>query len=128
VGFDCELYEAQLAQGGGSSGAASKSTQFNQQLSKLRSVGELDVEQRRPRQRRPTPKLRTFGDSESLSSHRSVTGRIARRIAAQYEYVPAGKPLLQIVDGENLELKMNVPSAWLTWLRWARHCRFILMT
>jgi len=118
VGFDCELYEAQLHKAEAAADAASKVYSVNKQLSTLRSVGELDVEQAKAKAKE--------ADAEAAYVRATVnrcrvtapfTGRIAKRIAAQYEYVPAGKPLLQIVDGGNLELKLNVPSVWLTWLR-----------
>jgi membrane fusion protein, multidrug efflux system len=118
VGFDCELYEAQLRKAEAAADAASKVYAVNKQLSTLRSVGELDVEQ-------AGAKAKEAG-AEAAYVRATVNrcrvtapfaGRVAKRIAAQYEYVPAGKPLLQIVDGENLELKLNVPSVWLGWLR-----------
>ena len=118
VGFDCELYAAQLRKAEAAADAAGKVYAVNKQLSALHSVGELDVEQAKAKAKE--------ADAEAAYVQATVdrcqvtapfAGRIAKRIAAQYEYVSAGKPLLQIVDGENLELKLNVPSIWLAWLR-----------
>jgi RND family efflux transporter MFP subunit len=118
VGFDCELYAAQLRKVEAAAEAAGKVYAVNKQLSALRSVGELDVEQAKAKAKE--------ADADAAYVRATVNrcqvtapfaGRVAKRIAAQYEYVPAGKPLLQIVDGENLELKLNVPSVWLAWLR-----------
>lgn len=118
VGFDCELYAAQLRKAEAAAEAANKVYAVNQQLSALRSVGELDVEQAKAKAKE--------ADAEAAYVRATVNrcrvtapfgGRIAKRMAAQFEYVPAGKPLLQIVDSENLELKLNVPSVWLAWLR-----------
>jgi len=118
VGFDCELYAAQLHKAEAAAEAAGKVYAVNKQLSALRSVGELDVEQAKAKAKEAD------ADAEYVRAtvnRCQVTapfaGRVAKRIAAQYEYVPAGKALLQIVDGENLELKLNVPSMWLAWLR-----------
>jgi membrane fusion protein (multidrug efflux system) len=118
VAFDCELYEAQLRKAEASAEAADKVYVVNKQLVTLRSVGELDVEQAKAKAKE--------ADAEAAYVRATVSrcrvtapfgGHIAKRLAAQFEYVPAGKPLLQIVDSENLELKLNVPSVWLAWLR-----------
>ncbi|HEX2584000.1 MAG TPA: efflux RND transporter periplasmic adaptor subunit [Steroidobacteraceae bacterium] len=118
VEFDCELYEAQLQKTEASADAASKTYEINKQLSTLHSVGELDVEQAKAKAKETAAEsayVRAMVDHCRIVA--PFTGRIAKRIAAQYEYVSAGKPLLQIVDDKNLELKLIVPSGWLAWLR-----------
>jgi len=118
VGFDCELYEAQLRKAESAAEVADKVYTVNKQLSTLRSVGELDVEQAKAKAKEAAAEAAYFRATVSRCRVAApFRGRVARRLAAQFEYVPAGKPLLQIVDSENLELKLNVPSAWLTWLR-----------
>lgn len=117
VAFDCEAYEAQLLKASAAAAAASKAYDVNKQLSTLHSVGEMDVEEAKAKMKE------TAADAayvQSTVDHCRITapfaGRITKLLASQYEYVPAGKPLLQIVDDKNLELKLIVPSAWLTWL------------
>jgi RND family efflux transporter MFP subunit len=118
VAFDCELYEAQLHKAQAAAQAAHKLYEVDQQLASLHSVGQLDIEQARAKAQE--------ADAEVQFVHATVdhcrivapfNGRVAKRIAAQYEYVPPGKPLLEILDSENLELKLIVPSSWLGWLR-----------
>ncbi len=118
VGFDCELYSAQLRKAEAAAEAANKVYAVNTQLSALRSVGELDVEQAKAKAKEAEADaayVRAIVDRCRITA--PFSGRVAKRLAAQSEYVSAGKPLLQIVDGENLELKLNVPSNWLSWLR-----------
>lgn len=118
VGFDCELYAAQLRKAEASAEAANKVYAVNTQLSALRSVGELDVEQAKAKAKEADAEasyVRAIVDRCRITA--PFSGRVAKRLAAQSEYVSAGKPLLQIVDGENLELKLSVPSIWLGWLR-----------
>jgi len=118
VGFDCELYAAQLLKVEAAAEAAGKVYAVNQQLSALRSVGELDVEQAKAKAKEANADAAYVKATvKRCQVTAPFAGRVAKRIAAQYEYVPAGKPLLQIVDGEHLELKLNVPSVWLAWLR-----------
>ena len=118
VGFDCDLYAAQLSKVEATADAAAKVFAVNQKLSALHSVGELDVEEAKAKAKE--------ADAEAVYMRETVdrcqvtapfSGRVAKRLVAQYEYVAAGKPLLQIVDTEDLELKLIVPSAWLSWLR-----------
>jgi len=118
VAFDCELYQAQLRKAEAGAQAANKVYAVNKQLSTLRSVGELDVEQARAKAKESDAEAAYFRATVSRCRVSApFGGRVAKRLAAQFEYVPAGKPLLQIVDSENLELKLNVPSVWLAWLR-----------
>jgi len=44
-------------------------------------------------------------------------GRVARLAVAQYQFVTAGTPLMEIVDTRKLEVQAVVPSHWLAWLR-----------
>jgi membrane fusion protein (multidrug efflux system) len=117
VAFDCELYAAQLRKAEAGAEAAGKVYAVNKQLSDLRSVGELDVEQAKAKAKEAEAEasyVRAIVDRCQITA--PFAGRVAKRLASQSEYVAAGKPLLQIVDGENLELKLNVPSSWLAWL------------
>jgi multidrug efflux pump subunit AcrA (membrane-fusion protein) len=45
------------------------------------------------------------------------SGRVAKRLAANYQYVTPGTPLLGLIDTSELELQLIVPSQWLTWLK-----------
>jgi membrane fusion protein, multidrug efflux system len=118
VGFDCEMYAAQLRKVEAAAEAANKVYAVNKELSALRSVGELDVEQAKAKAKEADAEAAYVRATVNRCRVRApFAGRITKRMAAQFEYVPAGKPLLQIVDSENLELKLNVPSVWLAWLR-----------
>jgi membrane fusion protein, multidrug efflux system len=118
VGFDCTMYEAQLRKVAATADAAAKVYAVNQKLSTMHSVGELDVEQAKAKAKESEAEAAYVRATVSRCQvNAPFSGRVAKRVASQYEYVPAGKPLLQIVDTEDLELKLIVPSAWLTWLR-----------
>ena len=116
VGFDCTLYEAQLQKAEAAAEAARKIYDVNMRLNALHSVGELEVELAKGKAKENEAEaafVRATVDRCRITA--PFAGRVTKRIAAQYESVPAGKPLLQIVD-EDLELKLIVPSRWLTWL------------
>ncbi|MCR6629892.1 MAG: HlyD family efflux transporter periplasmic adaptor subunit [Magnetospirillum sp.] len=44
-------------------------------------------------------------------------GRVAAVMAREYQHVPEGAPLLEILSDRDLELEMMVPSRWLAWLK-----------
>jgi len=44
------------------------------------------------------------------------SGRVAKTYVEPHEYVTQGKPLLEVVNTKQLEVKLIVPSRWLTWL------------
>src|SRR3569833_122167 len=118
VGCDCDLYAAQLRKVQAGADAAAKVYTVNQKLGELHSVGELDVEQAQARVKEADAEaayMRTIVSRCQVMA--PFSGRVSKRVVAQYEYVQAGKPLLQIIDAENLELKLVVPSRWLGWLR-----------
>ena len=49
--------------------------------------------------------------------HAPFSGRVAKRLVAEHQYVNTGTPLLDILGSEQLELQMIVPSGWLAWLK-----------
>jgi RND family efflux transporter MFP subunit len=118
VGFDCTMYDAQLRKVEATADAAAKVYAVNQKLSAMHSVGELDVEQAKAKAKESEAEAAYVRAMVSRCQvNAPFSGRVAKRVASQYEYVPGGKPLLQIVDTEDLELKLIVPSKWLSWLR-----------
>lgn len=118
VGLDCDLYAAQLRKVQAGADAAAKVYAVNQKLSALHSVGELDVEQAQAKVKEADAEaayMRTIVSRCQVMA--PFAGRVSKRVVAQYEYVQAGKPLLQIVAAGDLELRLIVPSRWLAWLR-----------
>lgn len=118
VGFDCDLYAAQLRKVEAAADAATKVYAVDQKLSALHSVGAVDVEEAAAKAKEANAEAAYVRLTVSRCQVMApFSGRISKRVVAQYEYVQAGRPLLQIVDTGDLELKLIVPSRWLTWLR-----------
>jgi membrane fusion protein (multidrug efflux system) len=53
-------------------------------------------------------------------------GRVVKRQAAVYQYVNPGAPVLDIVDAGALEIRMLVPSKWLTQLKSGSHFTVVI--
>lgn len=118
VEFDCGLYRAQLAKAQATAAAATQQLEVTRQLAKLHSVGAMDVAQAEARAKESTADadyMRTTVGKCSI--HAPFAGSVAKREAAPYEYVTAGKPLLEILETGALEVKLIVPSRWLATLK-----------
>lgn len=115
VAFDCDTYSAQLSKAQASLEAASELVKVNDQLAKLNSAGALEVTQARGKAKEAaadTRYMKTVVSKCAISA--PFDGRVARRVAAVHQYVSPGTPVLEIVDAGQLELRMIVPSKWLS--------------
>ena len=118
VGFECSLYEAQLKKAQAITDSARKLLQVNQRLADLHSVGELELEQSAAKVREAEAELHYMKTSvDKCVIHAPFSGRVAKRLVAEHQYVNTGTPLLDILGSEQLELQMIVPSGWLAWLK-----------
>ncbi|TDR77893.1 efflux RND transporter periplasmic adaptor subunit [Paludibacterium purpuratum] len=118
VTFDCNSYRAQLRKAQASLEAASRLVQVNTQLAKLNSVGELEVVQAQGKAKEAAADasyMQTVVGKCVISA--PFDGRVARRIAAVHQFVNPGNPVLDVVDAGPLELRMLVPSKWLSKLK-----------
>lgn len=118
VGFDCALYRAQLRKAEATAAAAGKQEQVTQRLAQLHSVGALDVEQARAKAKEAAADAAYMRTTVSACRIEApFDGRVAKRVAAPYEYVTPGKPVLEILDTGHLEVQLIVPSSWLKWVQ-----------
>ncbi|MBL8471746.1 MAG: efflux RND transporter periplasmic adaptor subunit [Rhodocyclaceae bacterium] len=115
--FDCALFRAQLAKAAASAESARQTLKVNRRLAELGSISTLEVDQA----------LGKLKESEAETAAMSVTvskctitapyaGRIAKLHVEPFQFVQPGKPLAEILDSQNLEVKLIVPSKWLAWL------------
>lgn len=118
VAFDCGLYQAQQRKAEATAAAAEREQEVTRKLASLHSVGALEVGQAEARAKEAAADaayMRTTVDKCSIRA--PFAGRVARREAAAFEYVTPGKPLLEILDSGALEVKLIVPSRWLSTLK-----------
>lgn len=118
VGFDCALFRSQLAKNEATAGAAKQELKVNQRLAELGSIGALEVDLSAAKVKETEAEVASMRTTVSKCTlHAPFAGRVARVHAEPHQYVPAGTPLLEILDTRNLELQMIVPSRWLAWLK-----------
>ncbi|WP_211186643.1 efflux RND transporter periplasmic adaptor subunit [Rouxiella aceris] len=122
IEFDCGTYRAQLRKAQAALEAANQLVKVNNQLAKYNSVGSLELTQAKGKAEEAAADTSYM---QSVVSKCVITapfeGRVAKRQAAVYQYANPGMPILDIVDSGSLEIRMLVPSKWLTRLKAGSH-------
>jgi len=118
VGFDCTLFKAQLNKAQSTAEAARQTLQVNQRLAELNSIGRLEVELADARLKESSAEVAYMQATVSKCAITApFAGRIVKRLAASFQFVTPGTPLLAVQDAEELEIRMIVPSQWLATLK-----------
>lgn len=118
VGFDCSLLQSQLRKAEAATEAAQAVLQSNQRMAELDSVGKFEVRQSQAKLKEAEAEAagaRVLVGRCSIAA--PFAGRIVKRQVGAHQYVTPGTPLLDIVQTDQLELQMLVPSKWLAWLK-----------
>lgn len=118
VAFDCSLFQAQLGKARATLDTARQTLVVQTRLAELNSTGALELQQAQGRVNEGTAEVAySQATVNRCTIHAPFTGRIAKRLAANYQYVTPGTPLLGLIDTSELELQLIVPSQWLTRLK-----------
>ena len=123
VEFDCALFRAQLSKAEAQAESAQQALRVSRRLAELNSISNLEVEQAGAKVKETEAEAGAMRVTVSKCSlNAPFSGRVAKTYVEPHEYVTQGKPLLEVVNTKQLEVKLIVPSRWLTWL--ARGKRF----
>ncbi|WP_137938882.1 efflux RND transporter periplasmic adaptor subunit [Chitinivorax sp. B] len=118
VEFDCSGFRAQLNKAQASLDAARQLVKVNARLAELNSIGALELTQAEGKAKESAAEVSYMHSVVSKCVISApFAGRVAKRIAAQHQYVNPGMPILELVDSGPLELRMLLPSKWLAWLK-----------
>jgi membrane fusion protein (multidrug efflux system) len=118
IAFDCEVQRSQLKKVRAKLLGAQKTHESNLQLREYDSVGELELELS------ATEVQSTQADVEIIKAklkrcdiHAPFNGRIVELLAHPYESVSEHQPLMAILDDSQLEVRLYIPSWWLSWVQ-----------
>lgn len=118
VSFDCRTLEAQLEKSMATRDGARHHLETVQRLAELDSVGKLEADQARAKARETVADVHmvqsTLGKCRIFAP---FSGRVVQRMASDHQFVNAGTPLLALVDTRAIEVRLVVPSRWLSWLK-----------
>lgn len=116
--FDCRRYEAELAAARAQAQVAHLSVNENRELRRHKAVGlnELEISEAKLEQAEAQAKALEIRMSQCVVKA-PFSGRIVEAVVNEFEIPRANEPLLKIVDDQDLEIELIVPSRWLAWLR-----------
>lgn len=118
VEFDCALLNAQLHKSSATAEIAIQSLDVSKKLEKLNSISTLEVDQASAKVKETEAELEAMKVNVSKCSLSApYSGKIAKLYVDAYQYVTPGKPLMDILDTSRLEVRLIVPSGWLSWLK-----------
>ncbi len=118
VAFDCSLYNAQLKKAEAVAESAKQSVLVNKRMAELNSIGVLEMQLAVNKAKEAEADVNyMLASVQKCVITAPYNGRIAKRMVANHQYVNMGTPLLDILDSNQLEVQMIVPSRWLVWLK-----------
>ncbi|SDI18292.1 RND family efflux transporter, MFP subunit [Pseudomonas panipatensis] len=127
VRFDCSAYQAQLNAAQAAVRAASEELAHNRQLASLNSVGRFEVALAEAKQAEAQAQAQVYQvQVRRCSLQAPFDGQVVQRKAQPFESVASGAALLEIVDNRSLEIRLLVPSRWVSRLKPGQHFSFTL--
>jgi RND family efflux transporter MFP subunit len=118
IEFDCSLLNAQLNKAEATAEAARQTLKVSRRLAELNSISSLEVDQATAKVKETEAETEAMRVNVSKCSLKApYSGRIAKLHVDAHQYVTPGKPLMDILDTSRLEVRLIVPSHWLSWIK-----------
>lgn len=118
VEFDCSLLNAQSSKAEASAEVARQALKVSKRLAELNSISSLELDQATARVKETEAEAQAMRVNVSKCGLKApYDGRIAKLHVDAFQYVTPGKPLMDIIDTSRLEVRLIVPSRWLSWLK-----------
>lgn len=115
--LDCRVQQAELKKALAQQTETSMAQKAAKKLQAYGSLSEFEVTKANvdaESANADVDKLRAIVDKCTITA--PFNGSVAAVMVHSHEGVKAGDPLLKIVNTENLQLELQVPSIWLSWL------------
>lgn len=112
--FDCRAEEAERSVVVAKKQGAAARHEVNKKLSEFDNVSGLELSLSQAELAMAESELKLIDVRLSHCEIRApFTGQVINKQFQQYQFVPVGEPLLELVDTEQLEVEMVLQSAWL---------------
>lgn len=116
--FDCDKYQTELQ-------AARAEQEFNRLaldssivLDKRKAIGRFEVAQNRTKYDKAKAQAETLAVKVGQCTVEApFDGKVAEMKAKAFETSNPSQPLMRLVNADNLEIELIVPSTWLPWLK-----------
>ena len=118
IAFDCDKYETEHR-------AARAEQEFTRvvldnsiALDRRGAIGRFEVAQNRAKHDKAKAQAETLAARvRQCTIEAPFDGRVAEMKARAFELSTPNQPLMRLVNTDELEIELIVPSAWLTWLK-----------
>jgi len=115
--FDCEVLRAEQNASKAAYAAADSVHKNNLELQKYGAIGELEVGVSKAEKQQALSQYEAIkARSKDCTIRAPYSGRVAELTINTFETPGVNQPLMKIVGFDDLELKLIVPSSWLSWL------------
>jgi membrane fusion protein (multidrug efflux system) len=123
--FDCTIAEVEHKISLSRERAVAESLEVNKRLNILKNISELDLSLSVAELAIAEAEVeRTTKILEGCVIHAPFSGTITQKMAQAYEYVNIGDPLVELIDTDNIEIEMVLPSLHLS--RYVRGAPFTM--
>ncbi len=118
LGFECEIFEAQVEKVTAEVKAAKAKLENDKRLDQMRSIGKLEVVLSEVSLEQSEAELKMADFNRKRCVIRAPwDGRVVERLVNEQESVELNQQLLSIVSSEKLEVELVTPGDWLQWLK-----------
>lgn len=115
IEFDCAAYDAELTRAQALNEAAQDTLSVKQRLADLGSVSKLDVILAQADTKRTSADVVVMEEQvNQCKIFAPFDGRVVRRQANAFETVAPGTPLIRILSDKDIEVRVSVPSSWVS--------------
>ena len=117
VEFDCDRFEAERKALSAEAKVHQLTFENNETLREHNAIGKFDVDISAAKLAKARAEIKRLdvriGKCKILAPY---NGRIEKQLLHEYETPQAGKPIISIIESGALEIRIIVPSSWLSWL------------
>lgn len=118
IEFDCAAFDAELTRAQALNEAAQDTLSVKQRLADLGSVSRLDVILAQADTKRTSADVVVMEEQvNQCKIFAPFDGRVVRRQANAFETVAPGTPLIRILSDKDIEVRVSVPSFWISKLK-----------
>lgn len=118
VMFDCGELDAKLRMSQAELSSAREQLDAKQRLKELNAAGDVEVQLAQAAVDKAAGQLQlSRAQLRQCVLPAPFAGRIVKLHVKQYQSVNVGQPLVDLVSGGPLKVKLNAPSRWLAWLK-----------
>jgi len=118
IEFDCTLQAAQRQKARAQLSGAQTTYTGNKRMASLNAIGVVELNNSKAEVNKARADVTYLNETLKRCVIRApYAGSVGELQVRAQEFVQAGQPLLEILDGSSLELEFIVPSRWLQWLK-----------